>query len=108
MSRDLELKLTESLGDMVNGIMDGILEIVDEFIENKEEGDYYTKKYGIVPYEWVDEEGALIGLVYKSNSEETRRLWGDSLTIRMDSDEEDEYSDGEMIDDMNERQHYFH
>lgn len=70
--------------------------------------DYYTQVYGVVPIEWRDKDGTLIGMVYKSNSEETRRLWGDSLTIRMDEEEEEEYSDGEAIDDMNERQYYFH
>jgi len=62
----------------------------------------------VVPIEWRDVDGNLIGMVYKSNSDETRRLWGDSLTVRMDIDEEDVYSDGEEIDDRNERQYYFH
>jgi len=97
-----------SSNEIVSEILGGIMETVDEFIENEDEcDDYYTKTYGVVPKEWRDEDGNLIGLVYQSNSEETRRLWGDSLTIRYD-DEEDEYDEGDEIDDRRERQYYFH
>jgi hypothetical protein len=78
----------------------------EDELNSDEGGDYYTQVYGVVPIEWRDTDGNLIGMVYKSNSDETRRLWGDSLTVRMD--EEEEYSDGEAIDDRNERQYYFH
>jgi len=102
-------EVLKSSNEIVNEIFGEIMETVDEYIENEEEEcDYYTKTYGVVPKEWRDKEGNLIGMVYKSNSDITRRLWGDSLTIRMDSDEEEEYSDGEAIDDRNERQYYFH
>jgi len=102
----------ESNSEIAGSIIGNILEIVDEFIENEDECyDYYTNTYGVVPREWKDEEGNVIGLVYEANSEETRRLWGTCLTIRWDGTTEcpdDEYSDGEADEDRNERQYYFH
>jgi len=95
----------QSSNEIVSEILGGIMEIV--FIEN-ECDDWMTKTYGVVPREWRDDEGNLIGLVYESNSDETRRLWGNSLTIRMDGESEDEYSEGEADEDRNERQYYFH
>jgi len=36
-------------------------------------------------------------------------LWGDSLTVRFDdSEEEEEYDWGDVDEDRNERQYYFH
>ena len=104
-----QVSTEESSKEIVSEILGGIMEIVDEFIENEDKCyDYYTNTYGVVPEERRDEDGNLIGLVYKSNSDETRRLWGDSLTVIMDGESDDEYSDGEAIDDINERQYYFH
>jgi len=55
----------------------------------------------------------LLGVVYYSNSPETRKLWGDCLTMRRyntddesDDDSEEEY--GCEDDYRNERQYYFH
>jgi len=46
-------------------------------------------------------------MVYYSNSPETRKLWGDSLTIRMDEDSSDEeYDDGDVADYYRHRQIY--
>ena len=98
-----------SVESIIEFCINDIMEYVDEFIENEDKCcDYYTVNYGIIPQEWRDENGELIGLVYKSNSDETRKLWGDCLTIRMDGESDNEYSDGEAIDDRNERQYYFH
>ena len=81
------------------------MEYVDEFIENENKScDYYFVNYGIKPVEWRDENGKLIGMVYYSNSAETRKLWGDCLTLRCDSDDEtdsesdEEYDDGDVAD----------
>ncbi len=93
-----QVKVEEDAASIVAGILDDILATVDEVIDSPDlSGDYYTRTYGVVPWEWRDElTHELIGLVYESNSEETRRLWGDSLTVRFDdSDEDEEYDYGE-------------
>ena len=105
------LKVEEDAASVVAWILNDILETVDEAITSPDfSGDYYTRTYGVVPWEWRDEvTHELIGLVYESNSEETRKLWGDSLTVRFDdSEEEEEYDWGDVDEDRNERQYYFH
>ena len=99
----------ESTAEVVAFVIEDIMEYVDEFIESEDKcDDYYTNKYGIVPREWRDDKGNLIGLVYDSNSPETRRLWGDCLTIRMDgeSSDEEEYDDGDVADYHRHREIY--
>ncbi len=90
-----------SVESIVEFCINDIMEYVDEFIENEDKCyDYYYVNYGIKPVEWRDEKGKLIGMVYYSNSPETRKLWGDSLTLRCDGDDEsdEEYDDGDVAD----------
>jgi hypothetical protein len=98
----------ESVASIVDFCINDIMEYVDEFIENEDKScDYYYVNYGVKPQEWRDESGNLIGLIYYSNSEETRKLWGTSLTIRYDSDEsEEEYDAGDVADYHRHRQMY--
>ena len=81
------------------------MEYVDEFIENEDKCyDYYYVTYGVKPQEWRDKNGKLLGVVYYSNSPETRKLWGDCLTMRRynsdesDSESDEEYDDGDVAD----------
>jgi len=97
-----------------------IITIMDEIVENiekqvlittqevVEEPHPYTLKYGIEPERWYDESGELTAEVFTSNSEETRSIWGTSLTIRYDESSDEEYDQGDIDDDRNERQYYFH
>jgi hypothetical protein len=89
---------SEIVGDII-GIIGNILERVNECIGNE--------MYGVKPQELMDENGKLVRLVYNSNSEETRKMWGTSLTISYESSDE-EYDQGDMDDYLNERQYYFH
>lgn len=108
-----ELEVEKIIGDLLNEIVDEVentclaaIERENALIESeKPVEDYYTAKYGIVPVEWRDEEGNLIGMVYGSNSDETRRLWGTCLVLRMDGESsEEEYDDGDVADYWRHRQ----
>ena len=102
-------KTIENSSDIISSILNDIMEIVEEAVVYREKPtvDYYTEQYGIIPVEWRDENGELIGMVYYSNSPETRKLWGVSLTIRMDGDSSDEeYDDGDVADYHRHRQIY--
>jgi hypothetical protein len=80
-----EIKSEEIISDLLRWMV----ESVEEYVQNEDKCvDYYTVNYGVVPVEWRDENGDLIGLIYYSNSEETRKMWGTSLTIRMDDDDD--------------------
>ena len=101
--------VTETVESIVEFCIDTILESVDKKKEKTEvEDDYYYVNYGMKPIEWKDENGELIGMVYYTNSPETRKMWGDSLTIRYDDsdDEFDEYDEGEAADYHRHRQIY--
>jgi hypothetical protein len=96
-----EKQVKVSVESIVEFCINDIMEYVDEFIENENKScDYYFVNYGIKPVEWRDENGKLIGMVYYSNSPETRKLWGDCLTLRCDCDDEsdEEYDDGDVAD----------
>ena len=73
-----ELEVEKIIGDLLNEIVDeventclaaierenALIERENALIESeKPVEDYYTAKYGIVPREWRDEEGNLIGMV---------------------------------------------
>tara|TARA_B110000261_G_C12841979_1_gene260707 strand:- start:53 stop:517 length:465 start_codon:yes stop_codon:yes gene_type:complete len=101
--------VTETVESIVEFCIDTIIESVDKSIEKTEVvEDYYFVTYGMKPIEWKDENGELIGMVYYTNSPETRKMWGDSLTIRYDEsdDEFDEYDEGEAADYHRHRQIY--
>ena len=99
---DKEVLSVESIVEFcINDIMD----IVVEAVTNRPSEDYYTEKYGVIPRDWIY-EGEVIGVIYDSNSEETRKLWGTCLTISfLDSDDE-EYDDGDVADYYRHRQIY--
>jgi hypothetical protein len=102
--KELSGEVEKIIGDLLNEIVDEVentclAAIERENAREKPVEDYYTAKYGIVPREWKDEEGNLIGMVYDSNSDETRRLWGTCLVLRMDGESsEEEYDDGDVAD----------
>jgi hypothetical protein len=95
-----------SVESIVKFCINDIMEYVDEFIENEDKCyDYYYVTYGVKPQEWRDKNGKLLGVVYYSNSPETRKLWGDCLTMRRynsddesDSESDEEYDDGDVAD----------
>ena len=94
-----------SVESIVEFCINDIMEYVDEFIENEDKCyDYYYVTYGVKPQEWRDKNGKLLGVVYYSNSPETRKLWGDCLTMRRynsdesDSESDEEYDDGDVAD----------
>ena len=99
-------QIEESVESIVAFCINDIMEYVDEFIENEDKScDYYYVNYGIKPQEWRDENGKLLGVVYYSNSPETRKLWGDCLTMRQyatddesDDESEEEYDAGDVAD----------
>ena len=100
-----ELSVGKIIGDLLNEIVDEVASTRlaaterENALSEKPVVDYYTATYGIVPREWRDEEGNLIGLVYYSNSDETRRLWGTCLTVRTDDESsEEEYDAGDAAD----------
>jgi hypothetical protein len=102
--------------DLISTVLDEIINKVVYSVDDQnsnldtiENVHYYTKKYGVVPVEWRDEMGVLTSLVFTSNSDETRKLWGTSLTINYDdSDDDEEYDEGDRDDYYNERMYYFH
>lgn len=104
--KELSGEVEKIVGDLLNEIVDEVASTRlaaaerENSLSEKPVVDYYTATYGIVPREWRDCEGNLIGLVYDSNSDETRRLWGTSLTVRTDyeSSEEEECDAGDVAD----------
>ena len=102
------MKTIEKSSDIISSILNDIMEIVERAVgEAVHRPDYYTEKYGVIPREWID-EGRVIGLIYDSNSEETIRLWGTSLAIRLDveSSDEEEYDAGDVADYHRHREIY--
>jgi hypothetical protein len=102
--------------DLISTVLDEIINKVVYSVDDQISGldtienvHYYAKKYGVIPVEWRDEFGVLTSLVFTSNSDETRKLWGTSLTINYDdSDDDEEYDEGDRDDYYNERMQYFH
>ena len=102
------VKQVETVESIVEFCIDTIIESVDKSIEKSEvvEEDYYYVNYGMKPIEWKDENGELIGMVYYTNSPETKKMWGDSLTIRYDDESDEEYDEGDVADYHRHRQMY--
>ena len=90
----------ETVESIVEFCVDNIIESIYKSIEKTEvvKDDYYYVKYGMRPIEWKDENGELIGMVYYTNSPETKKLWGTSLTIRYDYESDEEYDEGDVAD----------
>ena len=92
-----EVNVEVSVDSIVEFCINDIMDIVVEEVTNRPSVDYYTEKYGVIPRDWIY-EGEVIGIIYDSNSEETRKLWGTSLTISfLDSDDE-----GDPLDDYDD------
>ncbi len=105
---EFDVQEVETVESIVEFCIDTIIESVDKSIEKTEvvEEDYYYVNYGMKPIEWKDENGELIGMVYYTNSPETKKMWGDSLTIRYDDESDEEYDEGDVADYHRHRQMY--
>jgi len=65
----------------------------------------FTKKYSVMPVEYRDENGKLEQLVFNSN-ENTPEYWGKSMTLSYESEDEDEYEQGDADDYWREQAYY--
>lgn len=61
--------------------------------------------YGIRPVEWRDEDGKLTELVFHS-TKNTPKWWGVSMTLSYESEDEEEYDQGDVDDYWRERAYY--
>jgi len=104
-------EVTISSEEIANYIMDDIMETVNEVITYREthKGDYYTRNYGMIPEKVYRKDGTVSGILYKTNSVETKKIWGDCLFINYsedENDENDEHDHGDVADYHREKELY--